>query len=224
MAREVPIRTLRAIVIAIAIVANAIYALPMVKMAPEDLDNPEWRRRQVDHWFTAIDKLWPGEGLPATRDEAAALFRSVMWSERETVRMLRRPFKTIFDRLHMNQQWGLFAVVTEAPDRFVIEVRRNKEWEPLYRRLDPCCTWHDDQLKYRRVRGVWDGVKEKEEPKGTYKRLSTWIARMIFVEQPDVDRVRIVLEKSYETLPWKEERLEVTRRAERYHRREEDMK
>jgi hypothetical protein len=133
--------------------------------------------------------------------------------------MLRWPTDRLFKALHVSQQWGLFAIVTETTDRVLIEVRRDKEWETLYRRLDGEHDWHDDQLKYRRIRGVWDGVKE--EPKGTYKRFTVWIARVIFREQPDVDRVRVVLERTVNTLPWEEPDPTVTRRAERYHRREE---
>jgi hypothetical protein len=209
-------------VIALVIVANATYAVPMPKMTLEDLADTEWRRREFDQWYTWLDTLWPAAEPPWSRDDFAALVRRTYWAERETVRMLRKPFKPFFDRIHAGQQWGLFAVVTENPDRLVIEVRRNKEWELLYRRLDGDHDWHDAQLRYRRIRGVWDGVKE--EPKGTYKRLTTWIAKTIFAEQPDVDRVRVVLERHHEVLPWKEPRTEIKRRAERYHRRDEVMK
>lgn len=209
--------------IAVVIVINAVYALPMTKMNEEDLVDPSWRRREIDGWYSTIETLWPGQ--PPLDDEGfATLARRTLWAGRETVRMLRKPAQPFFSRLHLNQQWGLFAVVTEAPDRLVIEVRRQptKEWETLYSRLDGEHDWHDPQLRYRRIRGVWDGVRD--EPKGTYKRLTTWIARTVFEEQPDVDRVRVVLQRHFERLPWREPNPEIKRRAERYHRREELMK
>ncbi|MEQ1504729.1 MAG: hypothetical protein ABMB14_21000 [Myxococcota bacterium] len=200
--------------ITIVLVANAVHALPLAKMSEEDLADPEFRSADFQLWYGIFGRL-----LPYDEVKFAEICRRAMWAGRETVVMLRWPFKPVFEPLHITQQWGLFAVVTEEPDRLVIEVRRNKEWETLYRRLDGSHDWHDPQLKYRRIRGVWDGVKD--EPKGTYKRLTDWVSRVVFAEQPDVDRVRVVLEKEPKTLPWVENDRPTKRRAERYHKREE---
>lgn len=208
-------RRIRAIVILVVVIANVIMAIPRMKVKDEDLADPEWRKEDVDNWYR-----WTG-GLGMEPEAFRGMVLSLWWGWSEAVGALRAPLKPVFDLTHTNQQWGLFAVVTEAPDRFVVEVRRDGEWETLYRRLDPEHDWRDDVLKYRRVRGVWDGVAD--EPKGTYKRLTKWIAREIFVEQPDVDRVRVVLEKEDLALPWDEVDPEKTRRAQRYHRRHEIM-
>lgn len=210
-------RQLRAILIALALIANATYALPVTKMKSEERVDPEFRVADMDVWWG-----WFGGPISAIgidRDTFGQVLRDYMWYSRELVLWLRTPAGWLFDNLHVSQQWGLFAVVTERPDRLVIEVRRNGEWETLYRRLDGSHDWHDPQLKYRRIRGVWDGVKD--EPKGTYKRLTMWVARVVFAEQPDVDRVRVVLERSHMTLPWVPKDEELVRRAERYHRRGE---
>lgn len=207
-------RTLRAAIIAVVLLANAIQAIPYARMDEENLDDPTYRQGDIESWYERLDPL-----IPVGREQFAQLVRRGFWAAHETVRMLRWPTDWFFRNVHVGQQWGLFAIVTETPDSLVIEVRRDKEWETLYRRLDGDHDWHDAQLKYRRIRGVWDGVKE--EPKGTYKRLTVWLARVIFREQADVDRVRVVLERSVETLPWEEPVPTVTRRAERYHRRGE---
>jgi hypothetical protein len=52
--------------------------------------------------------------------------------------------------------------------------------------------------------------------------MARWIARMVFAEQADVDRVRIVLEKERESLPWEEIDPTVTRRAEKYYKRDDE--
>lgn len=200
-------------VVALVILANLIFAIPFPKMSEEERADPEWRSGDVDVWFAV---LGPVTGMDRAR--FGALAREVVWGTRQAIKALRFPFEPVFSALHVNQQWGLFAVVTEEPDSLVVEVRRGGEWETLYRRLDGDHDWHDAQLKYRRIRGVWDGVKD--EPKGTYKRLTDWIAWTVFAEQPDVDRVRVVLERRQLSLPWEPIDPEVTRRAERYHRRE----
>lgn len=208
---------IRAVLIAIAILANATYAIPMAKMTEEERTDPTFREGDVALWWSWFHTPLTALGF----DEAGfgQVMRDYLWGERQVVVALRTPFAPVFSRLHIAQQWGLFAVVAQRPDRLVVEVRRNNTWETLYRRLDGEHDWHDSQLKYRRIRGVWDGVKE--EPKGTYKRLTTWLATVIFAEQPDVDRVRVVLERIELTFPWEEPVTTTERRAERYHRREE---
>jgi hypothetical protein len=207
-------KQLRAALILVVLLANAVYALPVAKMKVEDLEDPTFREGDIGLWY-----LWVGEPLGVEQERFGRWIRQYLWGQRNFVLALRAPVRPLFEALHISQQWGLFAVVTEAPDRLVIEVRRDGEWETLYRRLDGDLDWHDAQLKYRRVRGVWDGVKE--EPKGTYKRLTKWLSRMIFEEQPDVDRVRVLLEKEHKQLPWVEPDPQLKRRAERYHRRSE---
>ncbi len=206
-------RRIRAIVMLVVVIANVIMAIPRMKVTEEDLADPEWRDQDIGNWYR-----WTG-GLGMTAEDFRELVVGLWWGWSEGVRLLRAPFQPVFGLTHTNQQWGLFAVVSESPDRFIVEVRRDGQWETLYRRLDPEHAWRDDVLKYRRVRGVWDGVKD--EPKGTYKRLTKWLAREIFVEQPDVDRVRVVLEKENLALPWDEVDPTTTRRAQRYHRRHE---
>ncbi|MCB9688462.1 MAG: hypothetical protein H6735_25725 [Alphaproteobacteria bacterium] len=208
-------RRFRAIVIAIAIFANLVVAIPTAKIDDDELADPEYRQSDVRNWYR-----WTG-GLGMDEERFRELALGIMTGWRDAVRLVRAPFQPFFSLVHTNQQWGLFAVVGERKETVVIEVRRNGQWETLYRRLDPEHTWHDDQLKYRRIRGVWDGVKE--EPKGTYKRLTVWLAKEIFTEQPDVDRVRVVLERSAMSLPWETVDPTVERRAERYHRRNEVM-
>ncbi|MEZ4237700.1 MAG: hypothetical protein R3F59_16440 [Myxococcota bacterium] len=205
---------LRAALILGLLIANAIYALPVAKIKDEERNDPAFRQAEIDVWYG-----WFGPTLGISREKLGDWVRAYLWAQRQTVLTLRAPVRPIFDAFHVSQQWGLFAVVTEAPDRLIIEVRRNGEWETLYRRLDGDRDWHDATLKYRRVRGVWDGVRK--EPKGTYKRLTQWIARVIFDEQPDVDRVRVLLEKEHKQLPWVEPDPQLERRAERYHRRGE---
>lgn len=208
-------RRFRAIVIAIAVLANLVVAIPTARIKDEDLADPEYRKVDIENWYE-----WTG-GFGMTPERFRGVILGTLTGWRDTVKLVRAPFQPFFSLTHTNQQWGLFAVVGERKETVVIEVRRDGKWETLYRRLDPEHTWHDDQLKYRRIRGVWDGVKD--EPKGTYKRLTVWLAKEIFTEQPDVDRVRILLERSRMTLPWEPIDTAVERRAERYHRRHEIM-
>ncbi|MEQ1565711.1 MAG: hypothetical protein ABMA64_08750 [Myxococcota bacterium] len=212
------IRRVRAALLALAIVSNAIYALPYGKVTEEQRVDPKFHRAALDLWWS-----WFSPALPMTQDTFDRTVRGAMFFEHDLVGWLRAPFRPVFDKLHVNQQWGLFAVVTQTPDALVVEVRRGGDnWDTLYRRLDGDHDWRDPQLKYRRIRGVWDGVKE--EPKGTYKRLSRWIAKSAFRDDPEVDRVRVLLERTVVTFPWEPVDTSRARRAEQYFRRNELMK
>jgi hypothetical protein len=202
------------VLITIVLIGHAIWFVPYLKMAREDRTDPEYRREDIDNWHGLVGGP---TGLDA--DAFAAVVREGLWAYKKTLDALRAPFRPFFRVTDTSQQWGLFAIVTQRPDHLVIEVRRAGDWEILYRRLDPDHDWRDAMLKYRRVRGVWDSV-EGDEPKGTYKRFSVWVAKEIFREQPDVDRVRVVLERRRVTWPWQAVDPSVTRRAERSHKRE----
>jgi hypothetical protein len=215
--RATLVRRLRAALIAVALVANATHALPYSDISPEDRAKPDYGQPALDLWWG-----WFGPALPVARETFDGAVRWAWFAGHDVVHALRAPFHPFFSLFHLNQQWGLFAVVTEDPDALLIEVRRGGDnWSVLYRRLDGDKDWHDRQLKYRRIRGVWDGVKD--EPKGTYKRMSTWIARMIFTEMPKVDRVRVSLERTHLSLPWEPVDATRSQRAERYFRRNEVM-
>jgi len=210
-------RHLRALILLFVLTANLTYAVPYPQIEAEDISDPEWRAAEFEMWHGAI----AGVGIRLDPERFAVVTKTAYWWLGRVVEVVRMPFKPVFRVLKTGQQWGLFAVVAEHPDGLLVEVRRDGEWEVLYRRLDSDHDWRDGMLKYRRLRGVWDGVKD--EPKGTYKRFSVWLAKEIFREQPDVDRVRVVLERRHNVLPWEDLDPEVTRRAERHHKRSNHM-
>jgi hypothetical protein len=208
--------TIRALFVAALIFGNLAHAMPHRGLTWAAVSHPEYGKADLDLWWS-----WFGSLSPVSRATVEWWFRRWAWSQDQLVGVAQAPFDAPFHVLHVNQRWTLFARIAQAPERLVIEVRREGEWETLYRRLDPDHPWHDRQLSYRRIRGVWDGVGD--EPKGTYKRMAKWIAVTVFTEQPDVDRVRVLLEKVRLSPPWAPPEDEVTRRAERYYKREEVM-
>ncbi len=212
-------RQLRGLVLLVVLLGNLTHAIPYPGIDEEDLEDPEWASADIERWHSALSLVGLSPGHATLRERGRAL----MWSYKRFLDGLRFPFRPYFKSTRTNQQWGLFAVVTQQPDALVVEVHRQgvEGWEELYRRLHPEHRWHDDVLKYRRVRGIWDGVEEK--PKGTYKRFSIWLAKEVFREQPDVDRVRVALERRELFYPWVDTVAPVERRAQRHHRRENHM-
>ena len=190
---------LRGALIAIALVAHGIYALPLPKAVPRAEMTKDWRQRQLGRWQQQLRSLGI-EAEPAELEDVVVTGSArLAWVHRT----LKTPFKPVFQLTNTNQSWALFAGATTRPERLVVEIMREGEarWEPVERRLDPCCNWREDQLRYRRVRGVWDSLQKAPRP--AYRGLVRWIGRRAFEDFPDAVSVRIYLEQSISTYPWR---------------------
>ena len=210
------VRQLRAVVILVVIVVNLLYAVPFPKMKEKDLEDPEWMNSDME----LISELLGKVGIERSRAEVTDQVRSLAWDTRGVITTMRKPIQPVFRLTKTTQQWGLFASVTERPDRLFIEVDRgDEEWERIYQHLDPEMDWRQGLFRFRRVRGIWDSVSGKQ-PKGTYIRLSKWVARQIMLEDPTVERVRFGLERIFLTPPFEQPDNRVKRRGEQIHTRE----
>lgn len=208
--------SIRAVFVTLLLLANLAYAMPYRGLTWKGVSAPDYGRADFEMYWG-----WFGAWSPVSRPTADRWFRRWAYTQDRVVHAARAPFQPVYDALHVNQRWTLFNIVARAPARLIIEVRRDGEWETLYRRLDPEHDWHEAQLSYRRIRGVWDGVGA--EPKGTYKRMAKWIARTVFLEQLDVDRVRVKLVREHLSPPWEPIDPRPEAFAERYYRRHEVM-
>ncbi len=206
---------LRGALIAVVLVANGIYALPIPP--PISAKEIEDHAEDLDIWVRILGTF----GLTIARDELGQEVREVTATMDKGHKLLKTPFKPVFDLVGANQAWALFASASTRPDRLEVQVQRrgSEEWQTLLRRLDPCCTWHEGQLEYRRVRGVWDGQGDKMRP--GYKGLSKWIAAQVFAELPDAEVVRVRMLRGRSTYPWEPEDPTETPALQRVHRRSE---
>jgi hypothetical protein len=191
----------RAAVIAVALVAHGVYALPL----PEAISSKEIRRpgAQADlaFWQGALGRV----GVEVTTQQLGSYAIDASRRLAALHHALKAPFAPVFDLVGANQSWALFASATTRPERLVVEIQPagSTEWTPLLRRLDPCCTWREAQLEYRRIRGVWDGQDPDADRPG-YKGLAKWIARQAFAEHPEAERVRVSLEQAVSRYPWQD--------------------
>ncbi|MEM6928056.1 MAG: hypothetical protein AAF602_14080, partial [Myxococcota bacterium] len=99
-----------------------------------------------------------------------------------------------------------------------VDVSENgRDYRTIARRLDPDATWNDPIIRYRRIRGVWDG--QKKRTRRTYRHLAQWLADRAFEDLPDVDHVDVYLEQRRSVYPWEEPDPTITVRHKRKHRR-----
>lgn len=185
-------------------------------MTEEALSDPDWFRNDMERWTTVLSAV----GIDLTPEQLQHGVRGIAWRYRGAVAKMRDPFAPFFRAIKANQQWGLFGAVTEIPDRLVIEADRGGGFEPVFVKLHPEHDWREPLWRYRRVRGIWDSVKKGDKPKGTYRRLSMWTARQLFMEDPSIERVRFKLERLHLTAPWEPVNPEIEVRGERVHKRD----
>jgi len=202
----------RAALIAIALLAHGVYALPLPRAVTDTMLHEDWRQRDILRWQGWLASA--GISLSVPQLEGIVVRGSAVSGGLH--KTLKRPLKPLFTLTQSDQAWGLFAAATRKPERVVVEVRRggpSTPWEPVLRRLDPCCTWREDQFRYRRIRGVWDGNKDRA--KAAYDPFVDWVARNAFADFPDAERVRVHLEQSRSVYPWDEPDPEVKIRHRR---------
>jgi hypothetical protein len=207
---------LRAALLFLALLGNAIYALPLPSAVSRTEVEKEGFQSDIDLW-----EGWLGAaGIPVTHDDLEAFVVSATARLGSLHKTLKKPFAPLFRLVGANQAWALFASATTKPDRLVVEIERapGSGWVPIERRLDPCCTWRDAQLRYRRIRGVWDGQQDAMRP--GYKGLTKWIAREALLDHPDALRVRVWLEQTESVYPWETPEDGFRVRHERVHRRD----
>jgi hypothetical protein len=203
----------RAALIGVALFANAVHALPLPAALTDEDVKEAWRQNDIRMWQGWLASI----GVEVTEDRLGELLVESTKMSDKVDDTLEAPFEPVFELLAIDQAWALFASATTRPDRLVVEVERGESWDVVFRRLDPCCDWRDPVLRYRRIRGIWDGQKQKPRP--AYRRLTQWIANEAFTDFPDITAVRVGLERTHSVFPWEEPDPSVEVRLLRTHRR-----
>ena len=188
----------RAALLCAVVAGNLVHAIPFPKKEVEDDDEAEWRAHDVERWHGWLSDLGLWRGSLAEFHDEVLLRHNQLATVGGWVQLPTRP---VFRWLRSTQQWGLFGVVTEAPERLVVEVEVDGAWRMLERRLDPVYTWNDAIFRYRRVRGTWDTVKD-DKPNPAYDAFCRWTARRAFADVPGATRVRIEREQIPVAAPW----------------------
>lgn len=205
----------RGALIAIALVAHSIYAVPFTgQLTRTDLREPA-RKRAVESWTEALNAV----GVSTTVDDLTNQVADTTKFVHETHQTLKGPFKPIFQLTNIHQSWALFASATTRPETIVVDIRRagSDQWETVARRLDDAHPWRAPQLRYRRIRGIWDGLKKNPRP--GYRNLVRWLGRRAFEDFEDAEFVRVYMNRGYSTYPWRPEKPQrETRHLWQFHR------
>lgn len=204
----------RAAVIALALFAHGIYALPLPPAVNPGTLQEDWRQRDIRLWRSWLESI----GLDVTHQQIEQQLMFWTGLTGRLHRALKTPFRPLFQLTASNQAWALFAAASTQPETVVVQVRElDGTWRTIARRLDPDATWKADVLRYRRIRGVWDG--QKRRTRRTYKDLSKWLADEAFAEMPEISEVQVYIEQGRSVYPWEEPNPMVLKRHRQRHRR-----
>lgn len=106
------------------------------------------------------------------------------------VDLARAPFTPWLELTHTRQSWKMFVAPHRFPTRFQLSVASGRgEWTVVYEERSETATWRRERFGNERVRASvfawgWPAARTK------WKSACLGFARDLFVERPDVDRVR----------------------------------
>ena len=137
------------------------------------------------------------DGCPIPRPkQVPADLEDTVKSWHRARRIVMTPFKPLGELVRYRQTWKLFPTAKLEQHRMWVEARKTGTkdgWELLYRPNDPDHALWADRIEYRRLRGVWNpGSKGTRTGYGPFVE---WLAGEVFELRPDVDRVRVRMEK-----------------------------
>jgi hypothetical protein len=110
-------------------------------------------------------------------------------------RLVMTPFKPLGELLRLRQTWKLFPTAKREQHLMWVEGRKTGDptWELLYRPNDPDHDLFSDRIEYRRLRGAWNpGSRGTRTGYGPFVE---WLASQVFALRPDLDRLRVRMEK-----------------------------
>lgn len=186
---------LRAAALLLAIGIHTIFAAPLPRaVKPGDLERPSGVE-EIDRWLA----LFAVVGLHPQREafETWVLDTSKWWGDIHLT--LKKPFIPFMRLTGTGQGWALFAAPETHPHRLEVHVKLGDAWVLAYRRFHPEANLRDAALRFRRVRGVYDGSVTRRH--AAYERFADWLGHEALNAYPDASAARIQMVRLHTTPP-----------------------
>lgn len=217
--RRGPWAYLRAGLIALVLLAQWADAMPLPELKKRDLDNPI-AQDELKRWQGVLASV----GVELTTEELAEGGLEVGAAMRKGRRAVLAPWAPFRRITGTGQGWGLFAYPDPYAGRLVVAERvQDAGWETFYTAPQTEGGLLTQQLRYRRIRGIWDDAGDRVRPREVYDRFATWIARRRFEERADIELVEVRLDLHRVRRPGMGEEPLDKRRHARVRRRSEVM-
>jgi len=207
--------SIRAVGIGVILLVVIIAASPSPGKVSKGALNDPIALEELERW---VD-LFAFFGWTMTPEEVAGLTVDLADNWKAGKQTLTAPFKPLFRITGTQQGWGLFTYPDTHPYRLEIAARpRTGRYEILYLSQDSERQYMAKELHFRRVRGMYNPGRRAPR---SYRGFSRWMAKRIFEDFPDYERVRIRFHRTHTTLPGDEVDESIKYRFARTHRRED---
>lgn len=185
----------RAALVSFHVIAIVLAAIP----APAGGMN---RRNWKDPTVQAEFQAWGGRlGVdPKSLEDALYRFAKGYMSVRD---LWLKPVDPYLELTGTDQPWRMFVAPHRHPSRFRVEVATatsGPEWELLFEERNPDASWRASFFEDERIRSILFRYSWPEYSSES-RQLCRWIARRVFEERPDADRVQCRYRKARSPSP-----------------------
>lgn len=192
-----PWPAVRAALIALVIGVNLLIAIPV----PGRLDTRKLDQPDAQEELAAWQELLGSVGLdidPHTLREGVITASHTLADVRQT--WIAKPTRPLRRWLGIRQAWALFARPDTFPTILVIDGRTGPKapWSELYRSHHPEHDTLRPQIRFRRVRGIYDA---SANPAAAARNVFRWSADRILEQQPELGAVRVRLIRAHSVRP-----------------------
>ncbi len=212
--------TTRACIISVLLLFCLAEAMPLPTLKKRHM-NRQVAVDEADRWVGILQSM-------GVQTDRKTLVNDVLSASHKTGKIRNgaiRPWRRLVRPFGLAQRWALFTFTDPNPGRLVITAKGAAgEWYTLYRAPEMDSTELGALLHYRRIRGIWDDGGDRPNPGKLYNRWVTWLGARIFEMHPDVDAIRVQIDRVDIQPPGKARTLEADRKASRRERYREDYR
>lgn len=188
----------RAALLAVVVAVHGFAALPMPRAVSADRAGSAAGKVEVQLWLDVLASL----GLHPTAAELLSTVNAIGKAATGLRQAVLAPAKPLMRITQTGQSWALFAYPDRFPQRLEVHGRATGgDWELLYRALDPDHQVVGPQIRFRRVRGVYDTAASRASAGKVYERFVDHVAAEVFALRPDLDEVQLRMVQFHVALP-----------------------
>ena len=190
---------LRASLIGLVLLSQAIDAFPLPIFQASQLKQPVGRQ-ELKRWQGLLSSM----GISMSTEALSESVLSVSDRARALEATVQAPLNPLRPLLGIDQSWSMFAFVDPDPGGLVIDLQTaDGSWEAVYPSPSRGARLAR-QLRYRRLRAVYDAAGDRARPGKLYTRFASWAAGALFAAEPDAMRVRLRMRYQPVRLPWED--------------------
>lgn len=178
---------LRAVLLLGLVLLNTLAALPSLRsVTPERLERP-FEQAELRRWQALLTRL----GVEVSREWLAAQYVALAGVVQSSRALVLAPLSWWMALTQTEQAWPLFGTPDAFSPAFRLQVWDANGERVLYESGDPERSWQADLLGYRRVRACYN--PSRSSLPHTYSGLCQRLSELVFLEQPEVERVRCAI-------------------------------